>query len=110
MSHYLTRYCDEHGEYEADVNGDQECEECRSQGKLPYQLDKQRIAVLESEVAALRAEVEAAREMREALQALHDDNMDYLTRNKLGGENNHCMKWARKAIAHFDLAREESSK
>lgn len=48
--------------------------------------------------------MKAAREMREALQALHDDNMDYLTRNKLGGENNHCMKWARSAIASFDAA------
>ncbi len=66
--------------------------------------DEKRIATLESEVAALRAENEAAKEMREALQALHDDNMDYLTRNKLGGENNHCMKWARSAIAAFDAA------
>ena len=34
----------------------------------------------------------------EALQMLHDENMDYLTRNKLGGENNQCMVFAREAI------------
>lgn len=34
----------------------------------------------------------------EALQTLHDENMDYLTRNKLGGENNQCMVFAREAI------------
>ena len=33
-----------------------------------------------------------------ALQTLHDENMDYLTRNKLGGENNQCMVFAREAI------------
>ena len=35
---------------------------------------------------------------REALQMLHDENMDYLTRNKLGGENNQCMVFARETI------------
>ena len=34
-----------------------------------------------------------------ALKTLHDENMDYLTRNKLGGENNQCMVFAREAIA-----------
>ena len=34
----------------------------------------------------------------EALETLHDENMDYLTRNKLGGENNQCMVFAREAI------------
>ena len=34
----------------------------------------------------------------EALQMLHDENMDYLTRNKLGGENNQCMVFARETI------------
>ena len=34
----------------------------------------------------------------EALQMLHDENMDYLTRNKLGGENNQCMVFARDVI------------
>ena len=34
----------------------------------------------------------------EALQTLHDENMDYLTRNKLGGENNQCMVFARETI------------
>ena len=33
-----------------------------------------------------------------ALQTLHDENMDYLTRNKLGGENNQCMVFAREVI------------
>jgi len=34
----------------------------------------------------------------EALKTLHDENMDYLTRNKLGGENNQCMVFARETI------------
>jgi len=34
----------------------------------------------------------------EALRTLHDENMDYLTRNKLGGENNQCMVFAREII------------
>lgn len=33
--------------------------------------------------------------LRECLRGMHDDNMDYLTRNKLGGENNHWMRQAR---------------
>jgi hypothetical protein len=34
----------------------------------------------------------------EALETLHDENMDYLVRNKLGGENNQCMVFARDVI------------
>jgi hypothetical protein len=41
---------------------------------------------------------EAIKLALEALQTLHDENMDYLTRNKLGGENNQCMVFAREAI------------
>jgi len=41
---------------------------------------------------------EALRLALEALETLHDENMDYLTRNKLGGENNQCMVFAREAI------------
>ncbi|WP_353247348.1 hypothetical protein [Limnohabitans sp.] len=41
---------------------------------------------------------EAMKLALEALQTLHDENMDYLTRNKLGGENNQCMVFAREAI------------
>ena len=33
-----------------------------------------------------------------ALETLHDENMDYLVRNKLGGENNQCMVFARDVI------------
>ena len=39
-----------------------------------------------------------------ALQTLHDENMDYLTRNKLGGENNQCMVFAREAITAINEA------
>ena len=39
-----------------------------------------------------------------ALQTLHDENMDYLTRNKLGGENNQCMVFAREAITDIKEA------
>jgi hypothetical protein len=34
----------------------------------------------------------------EALETLHDENMDYLVRNKLSGENNQCMVFARDVI------------
>ena len=40
----------------------------------------------------------------EALQMLHDENMDYLTRNKLGGENNQCMVFARETITAIKKA------
>ena len=43
-------------------------------------------------------EREALKLALEALETLHDENMDYLTRNKLGGENNQCMVFAREAI------------
>lgn len=46
-------------------------------------------------------------EMAEALQALHDDNVDYLTINKLGGVNNHCLVRAREAIAAFRALKEK---
>jgi hypothetical protein len=48
----------------------------------------------------------------EALQTLHDENMDYLTRNKLGGENNQCMVFAREAITAIKeaLAQEQDDK
>ena len=39
-----------------------------------------------------------------ALQTLHDENMDYLTRNKLGGENNQCMVFARDVIKSIKRA------
>ena len=41
---------------------------------------------------------EALKLALEALETLHDENMDYLTRNKLGGENNQCMVFARDVI------------
>ena len=47
---------------------------------------------------------EALRMALEALKTLHDENMDYLTRNKLGGENNQCMVFARQAIAAIEEA------
>ena len=41
---------------------------------------------------------EALKLALEALETLHDENMDYLVRNKLGGENNQCLVFAREAI------------
>ena len=41
---------------------------------------------------------EAMKQALEALRTLHDENMDYLTRNNLGGENNQCMVFARETI------------
>ena len=45
--------------------------------------------------------VEDIRVAKEALQGLHDDNMDYLTKNHLGGENNHWMKGARESLTRL---------
>ena len=46
----------------------------------------------------MTTQTEALKLALEALKTLHDENMDYLTRNKLGGENNQCMVFAREAI------------
>ena len=43
-------------------------------------------------------EREALKLALEALETLHDENIDYLVRNKLGGENNQCMVFARDVI------------
>jgi hypothetical protein len=51
-------------------------------------------------------QTEALRLALEALETLHDENMDYLTRNKLGGENNQCMVFAREAITAIKAALE----
>lgn len=48
----------------------------------------------EAQSAARIAKLEAI------VKGLYDDNMDYLTRNNLGGENNHWMKAARKALTN----------
>jgi len=53
---------------------------------------------------------EALRLALEALETLHDENMDYLTRNKLGGENNQCMVFAREAITAIKAALEAKDK
>ena len=50
---------------------------------------------------------EAMKLALEALRTLHDENMDYLTRNKLGGENNQCMVFARETIAALRTALEQ---
>jgi hypothetical protein len=49
---------------------------------------------------------EALRLALKALETLHDENMNYLTRNKLGGENNQCMVFAREAITAIKAALE----
>lgn len=41
---------------------------------------------------------EIMKQALEALRTLHDENMDFLTRNKLDGENNQCMVFARETI------------
>lgn len=67
MSAYYTRYCAEHGDYDADVDGDQECEKCFAEGKTAPQIAAARIATLEAALdtvnqvgAAKVAELEAA--------------------------------------------------
>ena len=40
-------------------------------------------------------------ELAEALKGLHDDNVDYLRLNHLGGYDNHWLKAARAALARL---------
>lgn len=41
-------------------------------------------------------------ELAEALRGLHDDNVDYLRLNHLGGYDNHWLKAAREALARLE--------
>jgi hypothetical protein len=50
---------------------------------------------------------EALKMAIEALQTIHDENFSYLTINKLGGENNQCMVFAREAIKACKKALEQ---
>jgi hypothetical protein len=50
---------------------------------------------------------EALKMAIEALQTIHDENFSYLTINKLGGENNQCMVFAREAIKSCKQALEQ---
>lgn len=45
------------------------------------------------------AQAERIKELATALRGLHDDNIDYLRRNNLGGEDNHWMKTARAVLS-----------
>ena len=38
MSAYYPRYCAKHGEYGADIDGDQECEKCVAAGQTLMQM------------------------------------------------------------------------
>ncbi len=58
MSHYYPRWCAEHGDYDADVDGHQECEQCVAEGKTPMQVATRRIAELEKELAETNAALE----------------------------------------------------
>ncbi len=61
-----------------------------------------------AETALSASQAENVR-LRAALKGLHDDNMDYLTLNNLGGADNHWMKAARAAlIAQESVATQES--
>jgi hypothetical protein len=40
----------------------------------------------------------SAMELYDALKALHDDVIEYQRKNRLGGENNHCLVQARAAL------------
>jgi len=51
-----------------------------------------------AEIGKLKAERDA---LREALQGLYDDTMDYIRLNDLGGENNHWLVVARAALAQI---------
>lgn len=64
MSAYYERWCPEHGDYSADVDGDQECEQCFAEGKTERQLllvraEKAEAALAAAEQLAERLKMEA---------------------------------------------------
>lgn len=60
------------------------------------------IAAIHNAFPAIVAKLEAAQRLRDALQILHDENMDYIKLNNLGAENNQSLRMAREALAAFD--------
>jgi len=70
MSHYNTRWCETHGEYEADVDGDGYCEECTKLGQNSWQLLEKRAIDAETALTALREQVEQLRILNDGHQRL----------------------------------------
>jgi hypothetical protein len=64
------------------------------------------LVLIEQEVKPLMAQrdrfEELARTLAFALKGLYDDQVDYLTLNKLGGIDNHWMRAARIALADYE--------
>lgn len=58
----------------------------------------------EDAVAGRRWLLARVDELAEALRGLHDDNVDYLRLNHLGGYNNHWMKASRAALARLEAS------
>ena len=56
---------------------------------------------LAKEIKRLRDQIEAGKKLAMALKLLHDDTLEYLTINKIGGENNHAMKLARETLSEY---------
>ena len=72
--------------------------------------DVQMIGPTQGEVGAANASlIAAAPELLEALKGLHDDVMDYIKLNGLGGEDNHWLVIARAVIAKATAIAEPSS-
>lgn len=72
MSDYLTRYCAVHGEYEADSDGDLECDKCRAAGDLTYQRYERKLATLRAENEALTIERDSIRKDAALLAEQHN--------------------------------------
>ena len=51
---------------------------------------------------SLSDKARAADKLRDALKLLHDNQLEYITINKLGGENNQDMRMARDAIEKYE--------
>ena len=64
MSAYYQRYCAEHGEYDADVDGDQECEQCVAEGKTPMQKMGRDLTALRERVKVLEAAIKNLRDVK----------------------------------------------
>lgn len=67
MSAYITRWCQEHGEWDMDVDNPRECYKCEDEGKLDWQKKDAEIEHLRSLLSAREAALEKA---NAALRAL----------------------------------------
>ena len=78
MSHYITKWCAEHGEWDEDVdNAFNECPDCEREGKLDRQKKDACIAALEADLTSERERAKkaehAAAQFKDALEGANEE-------------------------------------